>query len=114
MSVFLACSLQPKTEAHVDAAMTILHDESLLTPTCTHRFGGTRWGTRWGSSGDSLVFWGTRSEMGCVFCTFWGGSLETTPAFYNIKKGSEVMGWAKRGEDVEHPSFVASARFLKI
>ena len=56
-------------------------------------------GTRWGFSGDSLPFWGTRSENAIIFSVFQGDSPETTFGFYNIKRGFVVMGggmWAFR------------------
>ena len=54
-------------------------------------------GTRWGFSGDSLPFWGTRSESAIIFAVLQGDSPETTFGFYNIKRGFVVMGggmWA--------------------
>ena len=50
-------------------------------------FPGDSRGTRWGLSGDSTTFWGTRPQKWHPKPTFPGDSLETTVGFYNIKKG---------------------------
>ena len=50
-------------------------------------FPGDSRGTRWGFSGDSRTFRGTRTKKWCPKPTFQGDSRETTVGFYNIKKG---------------------------
>ena len=50
-------------------------------------FPGDSRGTRWGFSGDSRTFRGTRAKKLCPEPTFQGDSRETTVGFYNIKKG---------------------------
>ena len=73
--------------------------------------GGLAGGLAGDSRGTRSPFWGTRSETGCIFLTFWGDSPETTPAFYNIKKGSGGNGM---GGERESPSFIRIGTLLKI
>ena len=83
----LACSLQPQTEAHVDAAMTILHDESLPHPHMHTPFlGGLAGGLAGDPRGTRSSFGGLARKWGAFSVRFGGARSRPHQPFIILKR----------------------------
>ena len=88
-----------------------------------HAYPGLGIATEQGDSqGDSLgipgglapLFGGLALKRGVFSPRLGGTRARPRQPFYNIKKGSEVMGWVERGKDLKRPSLLSIGTLLEI